>query len=151
MDHPEFHKVKISKISALDYHLFWLNWVLGILILKYLTKIDYEVGSDCPVERRRLISNRVIGFTSSTWMRLETKTTGDVFSHATWYWSRRRRKRRSLSSVAVQEVAVHGSLAPSPDRCPPHTYGSPPAHLHRPDRRRGCPGLRAFHRPQLLL
>ena len=31
------------------------------------------------------------------------------------------------------------------------TYGSPPAHLHRPDRRRGCPGLRSLHRLELLL
>lgn len=31
------------------------------------------------------------------------------------------------------------------------THGSPPEHLHRPDRRRGCARLRALHRAQLLL
>lgn len=40
---------------------------------------------------------------------------------------------------------------PAPSATSPATYGSPPAHLHRPDRRRGCPRLRALHRAELLL
>lgn len=53
--------------------------------------------------------------------------------------------------VALREAPVHGSLAASSERCSPHIYGSPPAHLRRADRRRGRSGLRALHRPQLLL
>lgn len=45
------------------------------------------------------------------------------------------------------------SRKPQPTVTHTHTHidGSPPAHLRGPDRRRGRSGLRALHRPQLLL
>lgn len=53
--------------------------------------------------------------------------------------------------AALREAPLHAPLAPGSERCSPHIYGSPPAHLRRADRRRGRSGLRALHRPQLLL
>lgn len=58
-----------------------------------------------------------------------------------------RRRRRKLPSEARLRLPRPGS-GPGPRRS---SHGSPPEHLGRPDRRRGRAGLRALHRPELLV
>lgn len=122
-------------------------------IVFFLTRVNPEKLP--PLLSRRCTWRRVAraeaGFTSGTWTPLETKTSGDsrVTCKSDQEAEDGRRKRPSLvnNAVAVREAA---SGSPAPVRSA-HIHGSPPAHLHRPDRRRGCPGLRALHRLELLL
>uniref|UniRef100_A0A671UTU7 ADP-ribosylation factor-like 10 n=1 Tax=Sparus aurata TaxID=8175 RepID=A0A671UTU7_SPAAU len=100
--------------------------------------------------------------------RLEPKTSGELSSHVERAAAPPERTELSVSlTVCLTRSSDPPPPPPSPPPPPPPPpsppppsslsarvappYGSPPAHLHRPDRRRGCSGLRALHRPQLLL